>query len=125
MRGKAGIQEYTDEAVNDPQIKRVRELTTAVGDPSITEDQSRIEVDLSNGERLTRFVEQSLGNVHRPLSDKQLEAKFRGQAILALPEKRVEKLIKLCWKMDQMDDVGDLVKKSIPKKASVKSRHHA
>ena len=28
VRGKAGIREYTDEAVNDPAVKRVRELTT-------------------------------------------------------------------------------------------------
>ena len=33
VRGKAGIREYTDEAVNDPPVKRVRELATAVGDP--------------------------------------------------------------------------------------------
>ena len=31
VRGKAGIQEYTDEAVNDPQIKRVRELVYGRG----------------------------------------------------------------------------------------------
>ena len=28
VRGKAGLQEYTDEAVNDPAVKRVRERTT-------------------------------------------------------------------------------------------------
>jgi len=78
VRGKAGIREYTDEAVNDPQIKRVRELVSAVGDPSITEDQARIEVELASGVKFNRFVEQSLGNIHRPMTDKQLEAKFRG-----------------------------------------------
>ena len=26
VRGKAGLHEYTDEAVNDPAVKRVREL---------------------------------------------------------------------------------------------------
>ena len=31
VRGKAGIQEYTDAAVNDPAVKRVRELTTGRG----------------------------------------------------------------------------------------------
>src|SRR3954466_1723084 len=39
VRGKAGIQEYGDAAVNDPAVKQVRERATAVGDPSITEDQ--------------------------------------------------------------------------------------
>ena len=109
VRGKAGIREYTDEAVNDPQIKRVRELVTAVGDPSITEDQARIEVDLATGEKLTRFVEKSLGNIHRPMTDKQLEAKFRDQAVAALPAAQVENAIKLCWEIDELTDVGELI----------------
>ena len=69
-------------------IKRVRELTTATGDPSITEDQAHVEVELSDGRRLSKFVEQSLGNIHRPLTDKQLEEKFRDQAVLVLPPTR-------------------------------------
>ncbi|MBZ5632080.1 MAG: MmgE/PrpD family protein [Acidobacteriia bacterium] len=110
VRGKAGIQEYTDEAVNDPLIKRVRELVAAVGDPSITEDQARIEVDLVTGVTLTRFVEQSLGNVHRPMTDKQLEDKFRDQAVAALPATQVEKAIELCWRIDELEDVGELIR---------------
>ena len=114
VRGKAGIQEYTDEAVNDPQIRRVRELVTAVGDPAITEDQARIEVELGSGEKLTRFVEQSLGNVHRPMSDRQLEDKFRDQAVAAIPSRQVEKAIELCWKIDDLDDVADLIRAAVP-----------
>ena len=117
VRGKGGLREYTDEAVNDPQIKRVREVATAVGDPSITEDQSRIEVELADGRRLTKFVEQSLGNIHRPLTDKQLEEKFRDQAVLVLPAQEVESLIDLCWRIDQLDDVGDLVTAALPASA--------
>jgi 2-methylcitrate dehydratase PrpD len=116
VRGKAGIQEYTDEAVNDPQIKRVRELVSAVGDPSITEDQAHIEVDLNTGAKLTRFVEKSLGNIHRPMSDKQLEAKFRDQAVAALPAGQVEKAIELCWKIDELADVAELIRAAVPQK---------
>ena len=116
VRGKAGIQEYTDEAVNDPQIKRVRELVSAVGDPSITEDQARIEVELAGGVKLTRFVEKSLGNIHRPMTDKQLEAKFRDQAVAALPAAQVEKAIELCWKIDELDDVAELIRAAVPQK---------
>jgi 2-methylcitrate dehydratase PrpD len=114
VRGKAGIQEYTDEAVNDPQIRRVRELVKATGDPSITEDQARIEVDLTTGEKFSRFVEKSLGNIHRPMSDKQLEDKFRDQAVAALPAAQVEKSIALCWKIDELEDVAELIQASVP-----------
>jgi len=119
VRGKAGIQEYTDEAVNDPQIKRVRERTTAVGDAAITEDQARIEVELADGRTLTKFVAQSLGNLARPLSDRQLDAKFRDQAVLALPAADVESLIALCWRIDELDDVSEVVMAAVPEAARV------
>jgi 2-methylcitrate dehydratase PrpD len=115
VRGKAGIQEYTDEAVREPAIKRVRELATAVGDPAITEDQARIEVDLADGRTLTKFVEASLGNVNRPLTDRQLDDKFRDQAVLALPSKQVEALIPLCWRIDELEDVNELVRAAVPR----------
>ena len=119
VRGKGGLREYTDEAVNEPAIKRVRELTTATGDPSITEDQAHIEVELQDGRRLSKLVEQSLGNIHRPLTDKQLEEKFRDQALLVLPAPDVESAIQLCWQIDQLEDVGELVRTTVPAAASV------
>jgi 2-methylcitrate dehydratase PrpD len=114
VRGRAGIREYSDEAVNDPAIKRVRESATAVGDPSITEDQARIEVDLVTGETIDRFVEKSLGNIHRPMTNQQLEEKFRDQAVLALPAPQVERVIELCWRIDRLRDVSELVQQAVP-----------
>jgi 2-methylcitrate dehydratase PrpD len=114
VRGKAGIQEYTDEAVNDPSIQRVRERTTAIGDASVTEDQAYIEIELVSGHKLSRFVEKSLGNIHRPLTDRQLEEKFRDQAVLALPGGQVERLIELCRRIDELEDVGELTKTACP-----------
>jgi 2-methylcitrate dehydratase PrpD len=119
VRGKAGLQEYTDEAVNDPGVKLVRERATAVGDPAIGEDQARIEVELADGVILSRFVERSLGNLGRPLSDRQLDDKFRDQAVLALPARDVESLIELCWRIDELDDVHELVTAAIPEAARV------
>jgi hypothetical protein len=100
-------------------IKRIRELATAAGDPAITEDQAHIEVELADGRRVSKFVEQSLGNIHRPLSDTQLEDKFRDQAVMVLPASDVETLIQLCWKIDQLDDVGELVNAAVPASARV------
>jgi len=113
VRGKAGLQEYTDEAVNDPTVKRVRERVTAISDSSITEDQAHIEVELQDGRKLVRFIEQSLGNVHRPLSDKQLEEKLRDQCVTALTGPQMDRLIELCWKIDQLDDVNEIVKATV------------
>jgi hypothetical protein len=69
---------------------------------------------LTNGEKLTHFVEKSLGNIHRPLTDAHLNAKFRDQAVLALPLEQAEKLLDQCWRIDQLSDVNQLIKSAIP-----------
>jgi 2-methylcitrate dehydratase PrpD len=114
VRGRAGLQEYTDEAVNDAAVRRVRELTTATGDAGLTEDQARVEVELADGRVLRHIVEQSLGNIHRPLSDAQLETKFRAQAVLALPAPQADAALSLCWRIADLPDVGELINAAVP-----------
>jgi 2-methylcitrate dehydratase PrpD len=118
VRGKGGLQEFTEEAVADPALQRVRAVTTAVGDDTITEDQVHIEVVLRNGETLTKFVEQSLGNVHRPLSNEQLTEKFVDQAVLALPRAHVDAVAEQCWHVDTLADAGELARATIPRGTS-------
>jgi 2-methylcitrate dehydratase PrpD len=113
VRGKAGLQEYTDAAANDPVIRGVREKVVPVADAAITEDQSHIDVELEDGKTISRFVEQSLGNLKRPLSDRQLEDKFRDQALVWLKQEQVDKLIQLCWEIGELHDVNELVKATV------------
>jgi 2-methylcitrate dehydratase PrpD len=118
VRGKAGLQEYTDEAVNDPEVRRVREATTAAGDKMVTEDQAHIQVRLSGGRTVERFVESSLGNLKKPMTNAQLEEKFRDQAVLALPAGQVDRLIEMCWQLETLEDVATLVDAAIPAMAA-------
>lgn len=113
-RGKAGLGEFTDATVNAPEVKRVRELATAIGDPSIAEDAAKVEVALADGRRLSTYNEHAVGNVARPMSDRQLEKKFRDQAALVLPRAQVDALIDLCWRIDELDDCRSLVDAATP-----------
>lgn len=119
VRGRAGLGEFTDEAVNDPAVKHVRERIVATADPSVTEDQAAVDVELADGRRLATFVHESLGNLRRPLSDHQLEDKFREQAARVLRAPEVDALVDLCWTIDRLEDVGRLVEASVPMAAPV------
>jgi 2-methylcitrate dehydratase PrpD len=114
VRGKGGLQEFTEQAVADPVLARLRDRVQVEGDDRVTEDQVDIKVTMNDGTVHSLFVEQSLGNIHRPLSNQQLDEKFRDQAVLALPAAQVESLIADCWKIDELDDAGEIARQSRP-----------
>jgi 2-methylcitrate dehydratase PrpD len=115
VRGKAGLREFTDEAVNDPDVKAVREKVVATADPSIAEDAVHVEVELASGERISQHVDHAIGNLGRPMTDRELEEKFRDQAALVLPAQQVSELIALCWKVGELADVRGLIAHAVPR----------
>jgi hypothetical protein len=76
-------------------------------------------VILRNGETLSKFVERSLGNLHRPLSNEQLTEKFVDQAVLALPRHQVDAVVEQCWRIDTLADAGDLARATVPRTTGV------
>lgn len=115
VRGRADLDAYTDEAVNDPQVKRVRDATVPEGDPAISEDGSHVEVELQDGRIVTKTLEHSLGNLKRPMSNDQLSAKFRGQAVRALSADQVERVLEQCWAIHRLPRVDDFVAELVPR----------
>ena len=116
VRGKAGLGEFSDETVNDPDVKAVREQRTmATADPSVAEDAVRVEVELTSGERIQKNVDHAIGNLGRPMTDGELEDKFTDQAARVLPASQVRDLIAMCWKLGELGDVRQLVELAVPR----------
>ena len=113
VKGKAGLGEFTDDVVNEPLVQRVRARVESTGDPSVTEDGVRVEVELAGGQRLRIDLDHSLGNLERPLSDAQLEEKFLDQSGV-LPDAQARELISACWRIEEMEDVAGLVALAVP-----------
>ncbi|HTT40691.1 MAG TPA: MmgE/PrpD family protein [Burkholderiales bacterium] len=115
VRGKAGLSEFTDETVNDPQVRAVRERVSATADPGLPEDAVRVEVELSRGGRIGQQVDHAIGNLARPMSDRDLEEKFRDQAARVLPAHQVTDLIALCWRAGDLSDMRELIDAAVPR----------
>jgi 2-methylcitrate dehydratase PrpD len=115
VRGRAGLREYTDEAVNDPDVKAVRERASReADDPTVTEDGVHVELELTDGRVLEKRLTASLGNLQRPLTDDQLSAKFRDQATLAITAEQAEDALELSWRIDELADAAELVDAVVP-----------
>jgi 2-methylcitrate dehydratase PrpD len=116
IHGAAGEAQYSDEVVRDPRVIALRERITAAVEEGVREDQVRIAVRLRDGRTLEKFVEHAVGSLGRPMSDADLEAKFRAQAEAVLTAAETDKLIALCWEIGRLDDAGDIARASVPER---------
>jgi 2-methylcitrate dehydratase PrpD len=108
--GRVGESEFNDQAVHDPAVLQLRDRITATVDRSIAEDQMRLTVVQKGGGQVERFVEHAVGSTKNPMSNSQLEAKFKGLADPVLPADRVKRLIDFCWNLEKAPDAGQLAR---------------
>jgi 2-methylcitrate dehydratase PrpD len=107
-RGKGGLAEFTDEAINDPALKELREITNAVADPGVNEDSVVVTARLKDGRTVGMTLQGSLGNLAHPLSDARLEAKFRDQARTLMAD-QVDAAITACWDIENLHDMSSMI----------------
>jgi len=81
---------------------------TAVVDSNIAEDQVRIRIMLRDGRILDKYVEHAVGSLSHPMTDADLENKFRGLADGILPQAQIRKIMDLCWGIASASDAGNL-----------------
>ena len=110
LRGKAGIAEGKTAAIEDPAITAYRERVFATADASIPIDGVDMTMTLKGGRTLEMKLRNCIGSRGRPMTDKELEAKFRSLAEGVLPAARADKLIADVWKLETLPDASVLVR---------------
>ena len=108
--GMAGEAQFSDESVLNPVTVALRKRVHIERDESIGRVQSRITILLKDGRKLERHVEHALGTLERPMSDADLEIKFRGLADGILTEKQADEVIRLCWAVETLPDAGAIAR---------------
>ncbi|MEJ6020732.1 MmgE/PrpD family protein [Ramlibacter sp. PS4R-6] len=106
--GRAGEDEFSDAVVNDPRLVALRNKVQATVDDSIAEESVRMTAVLNDGRRVDVHVEHAIGSLQRPLSDAQLEAKFRSLVEPVLGAARAGEITRACWQLGLAAEVRTL-----------------
>jgi 2-methylcitrate dehydratase PrpD len=104
--GRATTAELSAEAVSNPGIVRLRDLVEIEADSHTTQEAASVTVMLENGSSIERRIDQCIGSATRPMSDRELEDKFRNQASTLKSAAEIEQLIELCWRFEEIDDIS-------------------
>jgi 2-methylcitrate dehydratase len=74
---------------------------------------NRITVTTNDGKQLVKEVEFPRGHARNPMSDAEVEAKFRRLAQPRYGEDRVQKMLAACWHLQTLPRAGDLLKQFV------------
>lgn len=87
--------------------------TTVAADPELTKGYpegipNTITVVLEDGRRLQKHVAYPRGHARNPMTDEELERKYRDNVAGRLPDAQAEDLRRAVWSLDAMHDVSEL-----------------
>jgi 2-methylcitrate dehydratase PrpD len=88
----------------------MRDNVHPAGDAALAPDAASVTVITSAGKALSAEVQHCLGSATRPMSDRDLEEKFRGLCKGVVAPQRTHRLIQACWHLDDLGDVAEIAR---------------
>jgi 2-methylcitrate dehydratase PrpD len=115
LRGRAGKAEFTDAFVSSPECQAMQARVETAFDQAIEDMgwdriRSRIDLRTRDDREISRWADENYrGSPHNPLSDAELETKFRDCADGLLDQTRMEQIFAAVWSLETVRDVGELI----------------
>jgi 2-methylcitrate dehydratase len=114
LHGPVTLQSFSRKRVHDPAVRNLMKKVRVVPQPEFegrypNTMPTRITVKTEAGQTYMRQVDVPVGHPGNPMSDRDLEAKFRRLAAGRLNRPRIDRLIEFIWNLDGVRDIGTLM----------------
>jgi 2-methylcitrate dehydratase PrpD len=115
LAGQAGLDQFTDACVQDPQVQALRGKIAVVRDATIPTVAASVEIITADGavHKLTQAA--ARGSDLNPMTDRDLEEKLRAAAASWNPRHDIAPLIDAIWALDRNADVSRLTAMTVPR----------
>jgi len=112
VKGRATLAEFTDEAARDPSVLEVAGKVGYEVDASIDYPRQfigHVAIRLRDGRLLEERQAHPRGGPDFPMTREEVEAKFLGNAALAVPAEQSARVVKLVGDLAAQPDINDLM----------------
>jgi 2-methylcitrate dehydratase PrpD len=113
--GKAGLDQFTDACVNDPDVRAMRGKFEVAGDPAISTIAVEMDLWTSDGRKHSVSTQAARGSSANPLKDAEIERKLLDEAKSWRPGHDIRPLIDAVWALDKSGDVSSLLALTVPR----------
>lgn len=113
VRRRAGLREFTDEAVHDPAIRAMEERVSVEVDPELEalgfeHVRAKVAVEATDGRTLTGHADVAIGHPLKPMSRAQLEEKFRECAEGVISPSQAGRIVEMVWSLERQTSLDAL-----------------
>src|SRR5439155_12501090 len=114
LDGSVTLQSFGLKQLNDPALRALMQKVRMVEQGEFTDwypqaMPTRVSVRTAAGKEYVKQVDFPLGHPRNPMSDREVEEKFRSLAAGTLDRARAGKVIDLVWKLDRLKEIGSLM----------------
>lgn len=114
LDGQVTAESFSDAKLKDPAIHRVLENMTIRENPEFTRLfpavwPCTLEIETISGERRRASVEYFKGHVKHPLTDEEVEAKFRRQVAGRMADRAIDPLLEKLWKLEDVTNIKEVI----------------
>jgi 2-methylcitrate dehydratase len=113
--GGIEVQHFGDHYLHNPDLLAlIQKIEIQIDDECVEaypeQRLCKMEVTTNSGESFEESLGYHKGHPKNPLTDEELERKFRSLAVGLLPERQTNALLELLWNLDQIDDIGNFIR---------------
>jgi 2-methylcitrate dehydratase PrpD len=117
VRGRAGLDEFSEEAIRDPRLLELAAKVRYELDPTIDYPRhfsGHVKVRMNDGTVFEENQPHPRGGFEDPLPPQEIQEKFRANARLALPANKVDSIVDTVNRLEQLSAISLLTEKLIP-----------
>jgi 2-methylcitrate dehydratase len=112
-RGRVSREDLDESRLADPDIRRLLDVLTVEVDQECMAAwpqacMNRVTVTFADGGEESAAVRYYRGHAKNPMSDRELEGKFRDQAAEVISDGDADALVKAIWALDEADSLNSL-----------------
>lgn len=113
MDGQVGMEQFTERRMSDPRLSALVQKVRIVTDPDFSSAYpeampNEVEIHATHGKRHVLKVTYPKGHPKRPLTDEEVEAKFRTLSSHVLSETQQDRLLQYLWHLETATDLSEL-----------------
>jgi 2-methylcitrate dehydratase len=106
--------QFTQEKINDPQIRAQLRKVEVVADPEIEKlfpalQRVVVKISTTNGKEFSKQLDYPKGDPRNPLSDVEVEEKFAALADGVLTREQQKRVRETIWNLENLNSVTDLM----------------